>query len=147
MKADRHRVTITLGWAGLLPQIFAVCLFLVDVELRWYALVGGFGYAAFIFSFLGGVWWGVALREPGAPAWIYAAGVAPSLIALALYLPGAWGWDWPQPQMLVLAPLIMGSPIIDGAIDRDLVLPVGWMRMRWHLSLGLGLMTLALAVI
>jgi hypothetical protein len=39
-----------LGYAGLLPQIFAVLL-LSDEGLRWTALAGGFGYAALIFSF------------------------------------------------------------------------------------------------
>jgi hypothetical protein len=83
-----------LGLAGLLPQLLAVLL-LTDAELRWTAIAAGFGYAALIFSFLGGVWWGMAFATPSAPKWAYAAAVMPSLIGFAAYLPWIFGWTWP----------------------------------------------------
>ena len=63
-----------LGYAGQLPQVFALIL-LADPETRWIALAGGCGYAALIFSFLGGIWWGIAVSNPG-----------PSLILIGLCL-------------------------------------------------------------
>ena len=134
-----------LGYAGLLPQAFAVFLLLDGSEMRWIASAGGFGYAAIIFSFLGGLWWAMAMLNPNAPRWIFAAAIAPSLIALLTFLPWTWGWDWPGPSLLVLAAGLMVSPLVDAQIVRHITLPDGWMRLRWHLSLGLGGMTALLA--
>ena len=135
-----------LGYAGLLPQAFAVFLLLDGCEMRWVASAGGFGYAAIIFSFLGGLWWAMAMLNPSAPRWIYAAAIAPSLIALATFLPWTWGWEWPGPSLMILAIGLMASPLIDRQIVHHITLPDGWMRLRWHLSLGLGGMTALLAI-
>lgn len=133
-----------LGYAGQLPQVLAVVL-LADPETRWIALAGGFGYAALIFSFLGGVWWGVAISNPQAPRWIYAAAVLPSLIALAAYLPWIFGWDWPGPSLLALGLCLIFSPIVDREMALKLPLPDGWVGLRSRLSFGLGALTLLLA--
>ena len=61
------RIARRLGYAGLLPQIAALALFAGGGEWGWVALAAGFAYAALIFSFLGGVWWGQALAMPRAP--------------------------------------------------------------------------------
>ena len=45
-----------LGYAGLLPQAAAFVAVLKDGPEKWTALAMAFGYAALIFSFLGGVW-------------------------------------------------------------------------------------------
>ncbi len=137
---------LQLGYAGLLPQAFAVFLLLDGSNLRWIASAGGFGYAAIIFSFLGGLWWAMAMLNPAAPRWIYAAAIAPSLIALMTFLPWTWGWDWPGPSLMILAAGLIASPLIDRQIVRHIELPSGWMRLRWHLSLGLGGMTAILAI-
>ena len=133
-----------LGYAGQLPQLFAVIL-LADPQTRWIPLAGGFGYAALIFSFLGGVWWGVAISNPQAPRWIYTAAVMPSLIALAAYLPWIFGWTWPGPSLLVVGVCLLLSPVVDREMALKLPLPEGWVRLRARLSLGLGALTLMLA--
>jgi hypothetical protein len=133
-----------LGYAGLLPQIFAVLL-LSDEGLRWTALAAGFGYAAFIFSFLGGVWWGLGISNPQAPRWIYGAAVLPSLIALAAYLPWIFGWSWPGPSLAVMSACLLLSPLVDREIALTLSLPQGWLVLRRNLSLGLGVLTAVLA--
>lgn len=135
-----------LGYAGLLPQLLAVVMLVDDASFRWIAIAGGYGYAAFIFSFLGGVWWGLALNAVQAPRWIYLAAVAPSLIALASYLPWTWGWDWPAPSLWILAIGLLLSPLVDRALGKTIALPNGWLRLRVHLSTGLGLLTAALAI-
>ena len=137
---------LQLGYAGLLPQAFAVFLLLDGSDMRWIASAGGFGYAAIIFSFLGGLWWAMAMLNPAAPRWIYTAAIAPSLIALVTFLPWTWGWEWPGPSLMILAIGLMASPLIDQQIVRHIHLPDGWMRLRWRLSLGLGGMTALLAI-
>ncbi|MDN3645589.1 DUF3429 family protein [Pontixanthobacter aestiaquae] len=136
------RTALALGYAGLLPQAAALLLAVQGGTWREIALSGGYFYAALIFSFLGGVWWGQALSNGKAPRWIYAAAVLPSLLALALSLL-ALSEAFPSHSAFVaLGALIAGSPLVDRAIGKG---GAQWMRLRWHLSLGLGVLTLALA--
>lgn len=133
-----------LGHAGLVPQL--ICLGMVGLghEWRYAALAGGFAYAAAIFSFLGGVWWGQALASPRASTRAYAVAVLPSLIAVALFLPWTFGWEWPGPALIYLGALILGSPVIDRALG---FAGAEFLRLRWHLSLGLGGLTMALGLL
>lgn len=138
-----------LGYAGLLPQAIALLLVVSGGDQRWSALAAGFGYAALIFSFLGGLWWGIAITRPEAPRWTFAAAIAPSLIAFACYLPWVWGYPWPRPSLAVLGTCLCLSPWVDRALVLalpDAAVPEGWMALRVRLSLGLGLLTLALAL-
>ena len=141
------KLAFRLGLAGLLPQAIALFLVMTDSEQRWSALAVGYGYAALIFSFLGGIWWGQALSTARAPGWIYAAAVAPSLIALGTYLPWIYGRDWPGPSLAVLGVCLIASPLVDRAIGRVIPLPDGWMKLRLILSSGLGGLTLLLVVV
>jgi hypothetical protein len=132
-----------LGYSGLLPQILCLALILAGHEWRYSALAGGFAYAAAIFSFLGGVWWGQAVQSGRATTGAYLIAVMPSLLAVALFLPWTFGWEWPGPAMLYLGALIALSPLIDRALGfaaRD------FLRLRWHLSLGLGGLTITLGL-
>lgn len=134
-----------LGYAGLLPQIICIALVLSGSEYRYSALFMGFVYPAAIFSFLGGVWWGQAvasLRE--ASAGVYLVSVLPSLIAAALFFPYLEGWEWPGPAMLYLGAFIALSPMVDRALGYA---APDFMRLRWHLSLGLGLLTIATGIL
>lgn len=137
-----------LGYAGLLPQIICVALILMGHEWRYTALAGGFAYAAAIFSFLGGVWWGQAVQSArdgqAASTGAYVLAVLPSLIAVALFLPWTFGWDWPGPALLYLGALIIGSPLIDRALAYA---PRDFLRLRWHLSIGLGSLTIWLGLL
>ena len=133
-----------LGYAGLLPQMLCIALILVGHEWRYSALAGGYAYAAAIFSFLGGVWWGQALASSRATTGAYVLAVMPSLIAVALFLPWTFGWEWPGPALLYLGALILGSPLIDRALG---FAQADFLRLRWHLSLGLGGLTIALGML
>lgn len=130
-----------LGYAGLLPPLLCAALIVGEHEWRYAALAGGFAYAAAIFSFLGGVWWGQALAAGRAGAAAYAVAVMPSLLAVALFLPWSLGWEWPGPALLYLGALIMMSPLVDRALgfaSRDFL----WLRVQ--LSAGLGVLTVIL---
>lgn len=132
-----------LGYAGLLPQIICLGLALSGHDYGYTALAGGFAYAAAIFSFLGGVWWGQAIASGRGGAGAYVVAVMPSLLAVALFLPWTVGWDWPGPALMYLGALILASPLVDrrlGYAARD------FMRLRIQLSVGLGVLTILLGI-
>lgn len=133
-----------LGYAGLLPQVFCVGMVVSGHEWRYSALAGGFAYAAAIFSFLGGVWWGQALQSGRATTGAYVVAVMPSLLAVALFLPWTFGWEWPGPALLYLGALIALSPLIDRALG---FAQGDFLQLRWHLSLGLGGLSIALGLV
>ena len=129
-----------LGYAGLLPQILCIALVLMDSPYRCNALFMGFVYPAVIFSFLGGVWWGQAIAKNGsASANSYLIAVMPSLIAAALFVPYLEGWEWPGPAMLYLGAFLARSPMVDRSLG---FAAPDFLRLRWHLSLGLGALTI-----
>ena len=139
-----------LGFAGLLPQLGCVAvLYAGPTEWRAAALALAFAYAALILSFLGGAWWGIAAAAPAAErrnalGWLWIAAVVPSLVALACFLPWAFGWQWPEPSLVMLA----GALLVGLGVDARLgaLAPRWWMALRVPLSLGLGLLTLAAAL-
>lgn len=133
-----------LGYAGLLPQMLCIGMILTGHEWRYAALAGGYAYAAAIFSFLGGVWWGQAVQSGRATTGAYVLAVLPSLIAVALFLPWTLGWEWPGPALLYLGALILASPLVDRALG---FAAADFLRLRWHLSIGLGLLTIALGLV
>lgn len=130
-----------LGYAGLLPQIICLGLAVSGHEYAYTALAGGFAYAAAIFSFLGGVWWGQAIQSGKGGAGAYLIAVMPSLIAVVLFLPWSFGWEWPGPALLYLGVLIALSPLVDRALG---FAAKDFMSLRWQLSAGLGALTVAL---
>jgi hypothetical protein len=133
-----------LGYAGLLPQVFCCAMILAGHEWRYAALAGGFAYAAAIFSFLGGVWWGQAVQSGRATTGAYVLAVMPSLLAVALFLPWSFGWEWPGPALFYLGALILASPLVDRALGYA---APDFLRLRWHLSVGLGTLTLLLGAL
>lgn len=137
-----------LGIAGLLPPLFlALAALFGPPEWQWSALAIAYAYAALIFSFLGGVWWGHAASHKDAPGWIYIAAVLPSLIALVTYVPWILGLSWPGPSMLLLGLCIMLSPLVDQRLVAAGMESAWLLTLRWILSLGLGLLTLTMAAI
>lgn len=144
VRAPLSRIALALGYAGLLPQILCLAMILAGHEWRYAALAGGFAYAAAIFSFLGGVWWGQAVQSGRGTAGAYLVSVLPSLLAVALFLPWTFGWEWPGPALLYLGALILLSPVIDRALG---FAPGDFLRLRLHLSIGLGSLTIALGLL
>lgn len=142
------KVAFIAGYAGLLPQIIAAAMVLSGSEYQWTGLASAYGYAAFIFSFIGGMWWGLGVttrKDEASAHGIFAIAVAPSLLALATYLPWIWGLTWPGPSLAYLGFFLLLSPLGDRWLSSRCALPPGWMKLRWHLSLGLGGLTLLLA--
>lgn len=139
-----------LGLGGLLPQIACVAvLSLGPSGWREPAVLIAFAYAALIFTFLGGTWWGIAASAPAAErrrmlGWVWIAAVLPSLIALAAFLPFVFDLAWPEPSLVALGGAILFSPLVDRALGP--LAPRWWLALRIPLSLGLGGLTIAAAL-
>jgi Protein of unknown function (DUF3429) len=138
----------TLGFAGLLPQALFLLLILGgDPAYSFAAQALAFAYAALIFSFLGGLWWGIAARAENPPNWLWGAAVTPSLLAFTSFLPWAFALDWPQPSLVMLGLSIIGSLAVDARLGALQLIPAWWMGLRWPLSLGLGGITILIAML
>ncbi len=116
-----------LGLAGLLPFMAgAAAVWLVGPQDRLPALAL-LAYAALIASFLGGIHWGLAMRDSPADATQLLWGVSPSLLGwIAVVLPPRWG--------LLLAPATL---IACYSVDRQLYLRSGlgaWLGLRAGLT-------------
>ena len=140
----------TLGLAGLLPQLACLAALVAGPpEWRFAALALAWGYAALIFSFVGGLWWGIAASrlhsKVPVPDWLWLAAIAPSLIAFATYVPWVFAAAWPQPSLVVLGLGLLGSLLVDWRIAP--LCPPWWLRLRVPLSLGLGAATLWIALV
>jgi hypothetical protein len=137
-----------LGLAGLLPMAALLVLVLGGGDQwRFTALAFGWGYTALIFSFLGGLWWGLAAANAArAPGWLWGVSVLPSLLALATMIPWMIGDPWPGPSLVWLGFLILISPLVDRALVRLELAPRWWLGLRLLLSGGLGLLSLAMGL-
>ncbi|GAA0737282.1 DUF3429 domain-containing protein [Sphingomonas japonica] len=132
-----------LGFAGLLPQVAAVVVQAIgEPGTLFTAQAFAFAYAALIFSFLGGMWWGIAAMADRAPGWLWIAAVAPSLIALAACAPWMTGGTWPGPSSALLGIAIVATLWVDRRLAADRLVPPWWIKLRVPLSLGLGGLTL-----
>ena len=139
-----------LGIFGLLPQLafLALSFFGPDAVQRWAGAAGAL-YAAIIFTFLGGAWWGIASGAPAAErrgglAWLWIAAVVPGLFAFACL--GAWssGMIPLEPVLIMLGAGILIALGVDARIGA--LGPRWWMSLRAPLSIGLGASTIALAL-
>lgn len=136
-----------LTLVALLPQAAFLLMALTEGEASWIAPVAAFAYAAFIFSFLGGLWWGIALvSQPNQPLFFFVA-ILPMLVSFGLFMPWVWGWNWPGQQLIILGLAIMASFLVDWRLIGKATIIPGWLRLRIIASLGLGLMTVAIGIV
>ncbi|MDH4060790.1 MAG: DUF3429 domain-containing protein [Aquincola sp.] len=121
-------LALRLGYAGLLP-------FVAGAALAWLApLIGRpavgtplLAYAAAIVSFLGGIHWGLALRDPLARDGQLLWGVTPSLVAWgALLVPTRAG-------LVVCAAALLACYLVDRRVYQREGLGA-WLALRWRLT-------------
>lgn len=157
MSGDRGRASrvptavMVLGAAGLLPPLLALFVRLAagaDPESQLPGMVGALAliYSALILSFLGGIWWGVAVArapmEEQAP--LFALAVVPSILALLLV---GLSLRWPMIASMLLGLVIIATPLVDRALRARRLVPPWWMRLRVPLSLALGALTFGLGLL
>lgn len=139
------RSAFLLGLSGLLPQVAALGLTVRGGR----AATLGFGiaalYGAVILSFLGGIWWGIAMRRERDQGFLVAASVVPSLVAAAAL--GRAMLAGGSAPLLVLGIAIIMTLFVDRHLVATGEAPVGWMRLRIPLSVGLGGLTIATALV
>jgi len=126
-----------LGLAGLLP--FIVCGFASVTQTATWGLPALVGYGAVILSFLGAVHWGLALapqpQGSAAPPEVERArlllGGVPALVGwVALLIPIRWV------GLAVLIAGFVGVLVVEVAGHRRLLVPPGYMWLRWILSIA-----------
>ncbi len=153
------RTARLLGAAGLLPQVAAVTVLAWGQHaggggsLAGIALLVAFLYPALILSFLGGMWWTIAMRRTEAQGQgrLAAVAVLPTLIALAMIafaIPAIMAvtprFDW---LIMALGVTIIATLLVDRRLEASGEAPVGWLRLRAPLSLGLGALTIVAGVL
>ena len=130
--ATPDTTALRLAYAGLLPFVLgALLVWAVRAEVQAYVALALSAYAAVVLSFLGGIHWGLAMRQQQ-PATTGLArslvwGVVPALVA------------WPAAVMPPDAGLvILGAMlIVSYAVDRRLYPAHGvaaWLTLRFRLS-------------
>jgi hypothetical protein len=132
---------------AILPQAFFLVAMLTDRAASWTAPVAAFAYAAFILSFLGGYWWGVALVTRSQKPNFFLIAILPMLLAFALFMPWVWGWNWPGSQLVALGIAIMVSFVVDWRMLQASLPEPGWIRVRFLASIGLGLVTILIGAL
>ena len=140
-----------LGFAGLLPALAAACL--IALGQGW-AVVIAFLYPALILSFLGGIWWGFAMRRTAGQGRLSVLAVMPSLIAAGLVLLAALATFTagatraiPCWSLVALGVALILTLPVDRYLVRTGEAPANWMRLRVPLSLGLGGLTIVSAAL
>jgi hypothetical protein len=117
-----------LGYAGLLPFVFgALLVWFVRPDAHPYATLALSAYAAVIVSFLGGIHWGIAMREAAPPSSMFVWAIVPSLVAwIAVMMPANAG-------LVVLGVMLC----VCYAVDRRIYPLHGlgrWLTLRFRLS-------------
>lgn len=132
---DPPGLAVPLGLGGLLPfGAAALGAWLLPAAWRPLAVEALAAYGAVILAFLGAVHWGLALRpapgEAGAAGGRLVLGVLPALVAWgALLLPAA-------PGLALLAAGVLATAGVEQRAARRGLVPRGYLRLRWVLSLG-----------
>ena len=128
-----------LGFAGLAPQFAAVTM--IALGRSDLALPVAVAYPLIILSFLGGIWWGFAVRRREDQASLAALAVVPSLVAMGLLVMATVTGKFGQ-LLIGTGVAILMTLIVDLHLVRSGDAPADWMRLRVPLSLGLGGLTI-----
>lgn len=121
---------LRLGYAGLIPFVFGAALVhLVELSLMPFAMLALAAYAATIASFLGGIHWGLAMREHR-PVHLfpYVWGAIPSVLASIAVLMPPWA------GLVVLGVLLALCYLVDRRLYA-LYHMQGWLTLRLRLTL------------
>jgi hypothetical protein len=142
---------LMLGASGLVLPIVAIIARLSagtppDTPLAPFLMLMAFMSAALILSFLGGIWWGVAVSR-SADAFnggLLALAILPTVVALGVAALSGW---MPKTGAIALGAAIIATLPVDRALKARGLVPGWWMRLRVPLSLALGALTAGMAAL
>ena len=136
MPSTPSSLALRLGYAGLLPFVTGALLIwlTLDDEAHAFVALGLAAYAALIVSFLGGIHWGLGMRQAqgalgdrAADDQGYVWGVVPSLIGwLAVMMP-------PHAGLVVAALALIACYVVDRRRYAALGLSA-WLTLRFRLT-------------
>ncbi len=121
-------VALRLGYAGLLPFVIgALLVWLVRAEAHPYVTAALSAYAGVIISFLGGIHWGLGMRQSIPSPAPFVWGIVPALLA------------WVAVVMPAYAGLVLQGALLIACylVDRRLYPALGaaaWLTLRFRLS-------------
>ena len=120
---------LRLGYAGLIPFVFgAVLVHLVELSLMPFAMLALSGYAATIASFLGGIHWGLAMRDTReVHLFPYVWGAVPSLLASVAVIMPPWA------GLVVLGVVLALCYLVDRRLYAQYGMQ-GWLPLRLRLT-------------
>jgi Protein of unknown function (DUF3429) len=119
---------LRLGYAGLLPFVAgALLVWVVRADAHPYATAMLASYAAVIVSFLGGIHWGLAMRQGTPPQAMLMWGVVPSLVAwVAVVMPAYAG-------LVVLGAMLVVCYLVDRRVYPAQGVSA-WLTLRFRLT-------------
>ncbi len=122
-----------LGYLGLIPFVsLAAATLLAPASLRSLASDALLAYGATILSFLGGIYWGLAIASPSARSarmlLFLGVGAAPQLLGWAALLVSG------QTGFLLTATGVLTLLVVDRAAVNYGLAPAWFLHLRWHLS-------------
>lgn len=126
--ANPGPVALKIGYAGLLPFLLgALLVWLVRADAHPYATLMLSCYAAVVLSFLGGVHWGLGMRQPDASPTVFWWGV----------LPGAAAWVGvmmpPYAGLVVHGVMLVACYLVDRR-TYPLLGAAAWLTLRFRLT-------------
>jgi hypothetical protein len=119
---------LRLGNLGLVPFVLGAALvWVVNAEAHFYATMALAVWAALVIAFLGGIHWGLALRQSAPPASLWLWGVVPSLFAwVAVMMP-------PRSGLFIDGMLLIAGYLVDRKVY-PLQGIAHWLTLRFRLS-------------
>ena len=121
-------LALRLGYAGLLPFVIGAALvWTVRPDAHPYVVAALSAYAALIVSFLGGIHWGFAFRQPEPPQSLLVWGVVPALVAwVAVVMPAYAG-------LVVMGLMLIGCYVVDRRVYPEEG-AAAWLTLRFRLT-------------
>ena len=126
--APPNAAALRLGYLALLPFVLgALVVWSVRADAHAYATAALSAYAAVVVAFLGGIHWGLAMRQPHPPSSLLTWGIVPALVACVAVV------MQPYAGLVIHGVMIVACYLVDRKVYP--VQGVGaWLTLRFRLS-------------
>ncbi|MDY0744295.1 DUF3429 domain-containing protein [Paucibacter sp. R3-3] len=124
-------VALRIAYWGLVPFIVGTGLVWLigdrDLEQHVFVTTALSSYAALVISFLGGIYWGLAARQPDGPSRPFVIGIVPSVVAwIGVLMP-------PYSGLVVHGVMLVAGYLVDRRFYPQLGV-AAWLTPRFRLS-------------